>query len=125
MVGCHLPLGFRTGHIGAEYVLLQGRMTPFSSMESTISCTGSYDAIGILYCRTNVGGAFGFVGMRTVWMLVSPQSRESFAKESLCLCRTSLSPWRSASLWRASVLTQDLLNLCVEPDVGFFCSEVI
>ncbi len=48
MVGRHLPFGFRTGHIGAEYVLLQGRMTPFSSMESTISCTGSYDAIGIL-----------------------------------------------------------------------------
>ncbi len=63
---------------------------------------GSYDAIGILYCRTNVGGAFGFVGMRTVWMFVSPQSRESFANESLYLCRTSLSPWRSASLWRAS-----------------------
>ncbi len=61
-------------------------------MESTISCTGSYDAIGILYCHTNVGGAFGFVRMRTVWMLVSPQSRESFAKEFLYLCRTSLSP---------------------------------
>ncbi len=30
MVGYYLPLGFRTGHIGAEYVLLQGRMTPFS-----------------------------------------------------------------------------------------------
>ncbi len=27
--GRHLPFGFRTGHIGAEYVLLQGRMTPF------------------------------------------------------------------------------------------------
>ncbi len=38
---------------------------------------------------------FGFVGMCTVWMLVSPQSRESFAKESLYLCRSSLSPWRS------------------------------
>ncbi len=24
MVGRHLPLSFRTGHIGAEYVLLQG-----------------------------------------------------------------------------------------------------
>ncbi len=51
-----------------------------------------YDAIGILYCRTNVGGAFGFVGMRTVWMLVRPQSREYFLKESLYLCKTSLSP---------------------------------
>ncbi len=45
MVGRHLLLGFRTGHIGAEYMLLQGRMTPFSSMESTISCTGSYDGM--------------------------------------------------------------------------------
>ncbi len=94
MVGRHLLLGFRSGHIGAEYMLLRGRMTPFSSMESTISCTGSYDAIGILYWRTNVGGAFGFVGMHTVWMLVSPQSRESFAKESLCLCLCS-TPWQS------------------------------
>ncbi len=85
MVGHHLLLGFWTGHIGAKYVLLQGQMTPFSSMESTVSCTGSYDAIGILHCRTNVGGTFGFVGMRTVWMLVSLQYRESFVKESLYL----------------------------------------
>ncbi len=93
MVGRHLLL---------QYVLLQGRMTPFYSLESTISCTGSYDANGILYWHTNVGGTFGFVGMGTVWMLVRPQSRESFAKESLYLCRTSLSPWWSTSLWRAS-----------------------
>ncbi len=121
-MGRHLPLGFRTGHIGAEYVLLQGRMTPFFSMESTISCTGSYDAIGILYCRTKVGGAFGFVGMRTVWMFVNPQSRESLAKESLYFCRTSLSPWRSNFVVEGIRFTQDLLNLSIEPGVGFFCS---
>ncbi len=85
--GRHLSLGCRTGHIGTVYVLLQGRMTPFSSMESTIYCTSSYDAIGILYCCTNVGGAFGFVGMRTVWMLVRPQSTESFAN---CTCAEPL-----------------------------------
>ncbi len=122
MVGRHLPLGFRTGYIGAEYVVLQARMTPFSSMESTNYYTASYDAIGILNWCTNVSGTFGFVGMHTVWMLVRPQSRESFAKESLQNLFESLA---IHFIVKGICLTQDLLNLYVEPSVWFLCSGVI
>ncbi len=54
-----------------------------------------------LYCRTNVGGAFGFVGMRTCgcW---SVHNQGILCEGVLVLVQNSLSPWRSTSLWRAS-----------------------
>ncbi len=82
-----------------KLLLLQGRMTPFSSRQFLAlahmilleSCTTAH--MWVVYL-----GLLGCV----CWMLVKPQSRESFAKVSLYLCRSSLNPWRSTSLWRAS-----------------------
>ncbi len=121
-MGRHLPLGFRTGHIGAEYVLLQGPDDPLFQHGVNNSCTGSYDAIGILYCRTKVGGAFGFVGMRTVWMFVNPQSRESFGERVLVLQQNLFESLALHFVVEGIRVTQDLLNLSIEPGVGFFCS---
>ncbi len=62
-MGHHLPLGFRTGHIEAEYVWLQGRMTPFPAWSQQFlalahmtlleSCTGAemwVAHLGLLGC---------------------------------------------------------------------------
>ncbi len=117
MVGCYLPLGFRTGHIGAEYVLLQGRMTPFFSMELAIYCTGSYDAIGIMYCRTNVGGVFGFVvdvGQATI--------QGNLCEGVLVLAHNLFESLAIHFIMEGIRLAQDLLNLCIEPGVGLLCS---
>ncbi len=92
-------------------------MTPFSSMESTISCTGSYDAIGILYSRTNVGGAFGFVvdvGQSTIQGIL--------CEGVLVLVQNLFESLAIHFIVEGIRLTQDLLNLCIKPGEGFFCS---
>ncbi len=99
-VGCQRWTPDLVGHRGGQGLSRTLRRRPvWTGSQDRIYCTGSYDAIEILHCLINVGGAFGFVGMHTMWMLVRPQSRESFVKESLYLCRTCLSPWRSTCGW--------------------------
>ncbi len=55
--------------------------------QSTIYCTGSYDTIGILYCRTNVGSVFGFVWMR---LLDVGQATIKGILASPCTCAEAL-----------------------------------
>ncbi len=104
-------------------MLLQGQMTPFSSMESTISCTGSYNAIGILYYRTKVGGTFGCrdahrvdVGQATIQGI--------FCEGVLVLVYNLFASLAIHFIVEGIHLTQDLLNLCIEPGVVLL-SQVI
>ncbi len=95
---------------------------PFSCMESTISCTGSYDANGILYWRTNVGGAFGFC-----WDAHRVDGGQATMQGILCegdlvLVQNLIESLAIHFIVESIRLTQDLLNLCTEPGLGFFCS---
>ncbi len=125
MVGRHLPFGFRTGHIGAEYVLLQGRMTPFPAwsqqslalahMTLWESCTVAQMWVAHL----------GLSGCAQCGCLSVHNPGNPFCERVLVFVQNLFESLAIRFIVEGIRLTQDLLNLCVEPGVGFFRSEVI
>ncbi len=123
-VGRHFAVWFRTGHIGAEYVLLQGRMTPFPAWSQQSLALAHRTLLESCTVAQMWVAHLGLSGCAQCGCL-SVHNPGNPLRRVLVFVQNLFESLAIRFIVEGIRLTQDLLNLCIEPGVGFFCSEVI